>query len=226
MKRLVFLMFLLVFVLSACGPMYTIKRDKKGIYRTAELEFNILSTDKGDFGDRVLFNLCKYMYGGNTFYSAKVMYYYPEKGWDFFGMGPGVAGFGILQKNGVMIRVNNGKTFPLKYKKSPEHRIVTTTQSTGGGGYMGAGGVMMNMGGGTTTTREHEEAVECVLTPAQLKYLTDAKSIVLTLNGTMHEREDQTKEKKLEYYFKEDNFKIIKRFFDEEVKGLKTGSGS
>ena len=212
MKRFAGLAVLLIFLLSACGPMYSIKRDKKGIYSTAELEYNMLATDKGDFGDYVLFNLCKYMYGGNTFYSAKISYNYPEKGWDFLGMGPGVAGFDIRMQDGVMIRVNNGKTVPLKYKRRPEHQVITTYSNNGYGA--------------VSSSRQHQEWVECVLTPAQLSYLVNARSIVITIYGTIHEREDQTKEKKIEYYFKDENFKIIKRFFDEEIKNLKTGSGT
>ena len=198
-KFAVILLSLLAFVLAGCGPMYSIKRDKKGIYRTSELEYNSLATDKGDWGDVVVFNLCKYVYGSNTFFSVKIGYNYPEKGMTFNILGASLGGsmFGIKKRNGVLICVNGGKTVALKYKSLPTHQVFTTTN-------------------GMSQSRTHIETVECILSPQWISYLVNAKSIVITLVGGTDP--DPAKEKKLEYYFKDDNFKIIRQFYDEEVR--------
>jgi len=203
MKKIASLLLVLVFILTACGPMYSVKRDKKGIYRTAELEYNMLSTDKGDWGDMVLFNLVKYVYGSNTFFSAKIVYTYPNKGFSVNLLGMDLGGgaiFGIKKRNGILISANGGKTVPLKYKTSPVHQVMTSRDSNG------------------MESKTHSETVECMLTPQQIAYLVNSKSIVITLVGT---DPDPTKEKKLEYYFKADNFKIIKQFYDEEIRNKK-----
>jgi hypothetical protein len=205
MKRLIVAALALVFIISACGPRYSVKRDKKGIYRTAELEANILSSDKGDWGDQVYFNLKKYTYGSNKFYTAIVYYIYPEKGFSLNLLGVKLGGsmFGIKSRNGVFLSINGGKPFPLKYKTSPEHKVETSTSYNNG------------MPSQSTT---HFETVELVMTEQWIAYLVKAKSLNLTLCGTDSDPEKE-KTKKIEYYFKEENFKIIKQFYDEEIKG-------
>jgi hypothetical protein len=178
--------------------MYSVKRDKKGIYRTAELEYNKLEKKTGE-GD-TFFNIIKYTYGSKNFYGVKIAYSYRDTGLmvkiAFVELG-GAPIFGIRKKDGVLIAVNSGKSFPLKYKTSPEHQVQTMSSTNG------------------MSEKIHNEKVECMLTLKQLAYLAKADSATVTLMGT--DETNSGKEKKAEFIFTKENFKIIKQFYDEEV---------
>ena len=73
MKRAILLSMTIVFVfmLAGCGARYGVKRDKSGVFDTAELELNLLSTDTAPAFNFVVFNLKKYSSGGRVFYDDR-----------------------------------------------------------------------------------------------------------------------------------------------------------
>lgn len=190
----------LLFV-SGCGPIYLVARDKEGIYRTTTLAGNFLATPYAYMGEQVGLGIKKYTHAGTTFFTITVSYVYPQKGISLGMMAN--EGFGILPKSGVLISINNANPVPLKYKSPPKHEFSATRNSSG------------------ITNKTHIETVECVLTYKQLIYMMKAKSIRLTLVGASNNHKLSNK---IESDFTEENFKMLKRFYDEEIKGKAAGA--
>ncbi len=200
MKKIValFLLSCFAFILTGCGAYYGVKRDKQGIYRTTELEGNLLAKDAGD-GD-VQFNLIKYAYGSKTFYGAKIIYKYNEGGvrLGIAFLSVPVGGqmiFGLKKKDGIKVNLNGTSGFFLKYRISPKHEKKESRDPQTG-----------------NVTVTYVETAECLLSKQQLYALLKAKSLSVMLYSA-----SQDHQKPQVRYFKDDNFKNMRKFYTEEI---------
>lgn len=194
-KYLVVLLTILVVVIfSACSALYSVKKNKQGIFDITEQEFNLLVSKDGDAFNQAFFNLMKFSAAGKDYYGVKIIYKYGNRYRSGITFGGDFVYFNIKHKDGVKITLNGNSSFMPAYKTVPVRKTSIMRSSTGPDSYT-------------------EEVVECYLSSKQLYALVSAKSAELDLTSSENYS--------FSWNFTKDNLDFLKKFYKEEVYGKK-----